>query len=208
MLTDSLHQAPSCMENIVVSEVVKAFAFGKIVNFQHFDISEPFQAGWQAFFFCDGLLCISTWFTYLMFSKCPQVADPVHRYSYCSVSAALLWLSYHQLPVLLFCLHWCLLGWPGPLWSVSSPLPSPLLLGLSFSCSPAPGLGASHKVVGAEFFKTLNAFVVRAIHFLGTRGHLLTILPISTFPSVNPRNACIFLCPSFLEGTLLVESHQ
>ena len=113
MLFDTLNQAPSGVENIVVSEAVKFFAFGKIVNFQNLLRQSPFRLDGKQFFMMASYVFLLESHTKCSL-KCPQVADPVHRYSCCCVPVALFWLSYRQLVILLFCLHGRLLGWPAP----------------------------------------------------------------------------------------------
>lgn len=153
------------MENTAVCKVVKAFAFGKLVKSQILMLQSPFRLDGKNFIMMASSYVILLDSYTKCFLKGLQVADPVHRHSSFCIRVILLWPSCRQLPVPptacteAVCLLWSLLGGSMSLWSVSCPLLSTLLLG-AFSCSSVAGLISSHVVVGAQFFRTLNASLV------------------------------------------------
>lgn len=181
-------------------------------EFPNPDVAEPFQAGWQEFYYDGLLLCNSPWFVCWMFSErspggwsSAQAQLLLHP---CNPVLAIL----PSAPCSADCLHWSrllALKPPGQLHvSVECVVPSALhsaLRGLllQLCCWPHQLPRGS----GCSIIQDLEClFGVSAICFLSTHGHLLTIMPISTSPSVYPRNARIFTCPSFLEGSPLIES--
>lgn len=150
--------------------------------------------------------CASHFTSHYIFSELSQAAGPLHRHSCYCLSLVLIWLPYHQLSDLLFCLHWTLLDWFMPLWSTSSSLPYALLSVADFILQFCCWAGGLPHGSGCCIPQDLECLLgMWDIYFLGKDGHLFSIVLISRSPSVHPRSTCLFLCLSFLEGSTPTE---